>query len=230
MSEISFEEFDLERGYLTNGDQHSNSESLATTMTSSTDQANTLQLKDLEFELGWKTRDEIMCSLSQHTTLLSGLIIKADARKKVHKTNVDLVATLMNLPLKVGGRSRSFESLGRSADDSLNEVLLDLSSDVRSKIVDTLMINHNVALLEADSVSSECKSKLIDRNNELICELVKLRSRTVSKGTAQTENLGRKFLRLTNLICQLIITNQRTNRFNFSRRSSNRPGGRFQEI
>ena len=150
-------------------------------MTSSTDPVKTSRLNELEFELAWKTRDEIICNLSQHTKLLSGLLIKADVREKVRKANVDLVATLMNLPLKVDDRLKSFESLERNPD-GLNEVLLDLSWEARSSIVDTLMTNHQIALLEADSVASECKSKLIDQNNDLIWELLKLRSRTVSKG------------------------------------------------
>ena len=44
--------------------------------------SETSQLEDFEFELGWKTRDEIVCNLIQHT-LLSGLILKADAREKM---------------------------------------------------------------------------------------------------------------------------------------------------
>ena len=175
---------------LTSSDQNSIDESWATTMSGSTeDQTKSMQLEDLEFELGWKTRDEIMCTLSEHTTLLSGLIIQEDAREKVRKTNADLIVKLLNLPLKVDGRWRGIESPECSPDGAPNEVLLDLSSEVRSRIVDTLMVNHNLALLEVNSVSSECKTKLIDRNSELIGELVRLRSRIVSKGTAQTENL-----------------------------------------
>lgn len=146
-------------------------------MTGSTDQANAAQL---EFELAWETRDEIFRNLNEHTKLLSGLIIKPDARETMRKANVDLMATLMHLPLKVDGRSRSSESLQRSADDGpTNELLLDLSSDVKSRIVDTLITNHAV-LLDADFVTSQFKSKLIDRNNDLASELLKLRSRAVS--------------------------------------------------
>ena len=177
---IEFEQFTLSRlvsnqesNDLINDDQHS-----VITMTSSANQV-TLQLEDLEFELAWKCRDEIILSLNRHTELLSGLIIKADARENLRKANNDLVATLMNLSVKVDGRSRSLESLGRSPDDGPNEVLLDLSSEVRSRIVDTLMINNSLAL-DGDSVSSECKAKLINRNHDLICELLKLRSRTVA--------------------------------------------------
>lgn len=189
---------DQETSDLTNSDQHSSSKSSATAMTSSTDLVKkTLRLKDLQFELAWKTRDAIICNLSQHTTLLAGLIVKADAREKMRKANGDLVATLMNLPVNVDGRLESFELLERSLDDGLNEGILELSSDVQTRIVDTLMINHNIVLLGADLVENECKSKLIGQNNDLICELLKLRSRIGFKGTP-TENLGRKFLRLTN--------------------------------
>ena len=202
-SSDSFEEIEFEQSALsapstseqessgpTNNEQLSNSKSSATTMSGSTeDQTKSMQLEDLEFELGWKTRDEIMCTLSEHTTLLSGLIIQEDAREKVRKANADLIVKLLNLPLKVDGRWRSIESPECSPDGAPNEVLLDLSSEVRSRIVDTLMVNHNLALLEVGSVSSECKAKLIERNSELIGELVRLRSRIVYKGTTLTENL-----------------------------------------
>ena len=172
-----------ESGDLTVNHQQSINESSATAMACST--LKTVQLKDLEFEIPWKSRDEIIAVLNQHTELLSGLIIQADAREKMQKANVDLVAALLNLSLKAGGRRES------SADKGPNEVVLDLSADLKSRIMDTLITNHHYTLLEAtpDSVSSECKTKLVDGNNELICELIKLRSRTVSKGTARTENV-----------------------------------------
>ena len=149
-------------------------------MTSSADQAKTAQLKELVFELAWKTKDEIICNLNQHTKLLSGLIIKNDTMEKMRKVNGDLMAALMNLPVKVDGRSKSFESLDHSSDDGSNEILFELNSNVRSRIVDTLMTNHNVVQLESNSVASEFKSELINRNNNLICELVKLSSRTIA--------------------------------------------------
>ena len=157
-------------------------------MTSSTeDQAKTGQLKDLEFEMSWKIRDEIMRNLNLHTKLFSGLIIKADAREKMLKANNELMATLMNLPPKIDGRSKSIESLERSPDDmGMNEVVLDLSLNMKSRIVDTLIANHHVVLLlDADSSSSVTNAKMIGQNNDLICELLKLRSRTVSKGSSR---------------------------------------------
>ena len=199
--EIGLMESDL--GGSTNSDRHSSSESSEITMCSSTDPVNTAWLKNLQFELAWKTRDEIICSLNQHTKLLSDLIIKTDVREKTRKANGDLIVALLNLPLKVEDRLRSFDSLGHSPDDGSNDVLLDLGWMARSRIFDTLMTNHNIVLLEADSVSSECKSKLIDQNNDLAYELLKLRTRTVSKGNFSdreglVEDLGRKFLRWTN--------------------------------
>ena len=164
---------------LTDSNQHSNDESLVTKMTFSTKQ-KTAQLEELEFELAWKTREEIIGNLNQHTKLLSGLLITADARKEMRKANNDLMAILMNLPAKVDGQLKSFEPLENRPDGGLNEVVLDLSLDMKSRIVDTLLANHHVVLLEADSVSSESKTKLINENNDLIYELLKLRTRTVA--------------------------------------------------
>ena len=42
------------------------------------------------------------------------------------------------------------------------------------------MIDHQIALLKADSVVSEFKSKLINPNNDLAGELLELRSRTIA--------------------------------------------------
>ena len=166
--------------------QHSSGKSSATAMSSPGDQAKTEQL---EFELTWKTKDEIICILHKYTTLLSGLIIEENAREKMRKPNVDLMSTLMNL--RVVGRSRGFEPLERNPSVGWNEVVLYLSSEFKSRIVDMLIANHYVVLLEPDSVSSEHKAKLVNQNDALICELIKLRVRTgaitsdssTSKGT-----------------------------------------------
>ena len=172
---------DLESGSFIYSEQYSSSESFATTNS---------QLKQLEFELAWKTRETIIGNLSQHTTLLSGLIVNADGREKMQKANVDLVAALMKLPLKTDGRLSSLQAGGRSADGGPNALIVDLSWQTRSRIVDTLMANHNIALLGADSVGSEFKSKLIDRNNDLACELLKLRSRTVAISSDSSTSNG----------------------------------------
>ena len=172
---------DLESVDLANSDQHSNSfefslrsENSATTMTSSA------KSEQLEFELAWTTRDEIICNLNRHTKLLSGLIVNADAREKMRKENNELVTVLMNLPVKVDGRLKNLESPERSPDEGVNEVVLDLSLKVRSRILDALTINHSVSLMEADTFSSERKAKLVDQNNELAYELLKLKARTVA--------------------------------------------------
>ena len=163
---------DQEQSDSSHNDQHSTGVRSATKMAGSVEPPKTAQLNDLEFELAWKTRDEIIASLSQHTKLLSGQIIKATDREQVRKANNDLMATLMNLPLKADVRDS--ESL---SPDEPNEVVLDLKWEARLRIVDTLMTNHQVALMEVNCVASECKSKLIDQNNELINELLKLKSR-----------------------------------------------------
>ena len=137
----------------------------------------TEQLKSIEFELSWEIRDEIISTISQHTKLLSGLIIDAYARERMRKANGDLVIKLMNLPLKVDGRLRSFESFGRLGG-ALNEVVLDLNQETRSRVVDMLMSNHQIAL-ETGSVLSECKSQQINQNNHLITELLQLKSRVL---------------------------------------------------
>ena len=149
-----------------------------------TDQVQTVLPKDLEFELTWETRDAIHSTLSRHSKLLSGLITTADFREKMQQTNADLISALMNLPPKSDSPSRCFESI--SSDKGLNEVILDINWDVCSRVVDLLMIN-NTALLDDESMTGECKLKLIDQNADLTYELLKLKSRTVSvdasKGT-----------------------------------------------
>ena len=174
---------DQQSADLTTSDQQSSGKSPATTMSSST--TKTVQLEDLEFELAWKTRDEIIDDLNQHTALLSGLTINSDTRKKLKKANRDLVTALMDLPVKDGDRSESFQEPKCRA--GLNEMVLFLSANVKARIIDTLVANNVVLLLGADSVSSERKAKLIDQNTDLAYELLKLKPRAVprdlSKGT-----------------------------------------------
>ena len=157
---------------LMDSDQHS--ENSTTTMASSTGLVNSAQLKDLEFELTCSTRDEIISTINRHTELLSGLHIQMNVRETMRKANGNLVTALMDLPRKVDGLNGSL-----GAGDGQNEMVLDLSWDDRLRIVDTLMLNHNLAL-DADSVSSEWKSKLIEQNSHLANELLKRRSRVSS--------------------------------------------------
>lgn len=164
---------------LTSDHQQSTGEKSASTMTSPIEQVTSTQVNDLEFELPWATRDEIVGNLSQHTKLLSGLIIKETVREKMQKANADLLVALMNLPLKVDGQLRSFQRRKPAADECMNEVVLDLGWDVRLRILEALTTNHNLVLLESASVSNECKAKLITTNSDLASELLKLRSRTV---------------------------------------------------
>lgn len=155
----------------------------------------------LEFELAWKIRDEIISNLNQNTALLSGRIINEAGREKMRKANNDLMLVLMNLPAKIGGLLRRFESVQRDPDEVLNEPVLELKLDLRLRIVNTLMINHHVTLLGADSVSSDFKSKLIDGNKNLIFELLELKStehhcaepmasEPISESAANGENLA----------------------------------------
>ena len=131
------------------------------------------QLKGIDLELSWETRDEIIANLSKHSKVLSGLTIDSNAQENMRKANGDLVTKLMCLPLKVDGRlSGSFSRLG----GGLNEVVFDLDQEARSRIIDVLMSNHQIAL-EAGSVSNELKSKQIDRNYGMINELLKLKTR-----------------------------------------------------
>lgn len=137
-------------------------------------QMKAAQLKNLEFELTRETRDEIISSLSNHTKVLSGQNIDSFAQERMRKTNGDLMAKLMNLPKKIGERS---SGAFRRLDTRPNEVL-ELNQETRSRIVDTLWSNHQIAL-EADSISSDCKSKQIDENNALASELLKLKTKVL---------------------------------------------------
>ena len=182
-----------ESGYLAVTRQQSTSEDSVSTMTNSMEQTmassmETEQLKHPEFEMAWKTREEVIGNLNQHTKLLSGILITADAQEKMQKANKDLMATLMNVPLKVEGQLKNSKSPESRPDGDLNGLVLDLSWELKSRIMHTLILNHHV-LMAASYVSSERKTKLIDQNTDLACELLKLRTRTVevpsdsSKGT-----------------------------------------------
>lgn len=178
---------DQESSDLVNGPQHSDAQqstgtSTITAMTSSTEprlnfakqwQAMAEQSKSIEFELAWETRDEIISTINQHTKVLSGQVIRPEDREAMRVTNGDLVAELMCLPRIVEERLSGFGSLCGRPEDGLNEVVLDLNEETRSRIIDTLLSNHRI-VLESECSSNECKSKQIDKNNKLITELLKL--------------------------------------------------------
>ena len=150
-------------------------------MTSMTGLMKAAQLKGIEFELTWETRDDIISNLNRNTKVLSGLTIDSNYRYVMRHVNGDMVTKLMCLPLKVAGRlSESFVRLGGGP----NEVVLDLDSETRLRIINTLLSNNQIAF-EADSVSGECKSQQIDENNQLISKLLKLKSRALGISPVQ---------------------------------------------
>lgn len=185
----SFEEIEFQQSGGSTSDQESSdftdqqSSSSTTTMSStmSSTEMKTAQLKRLEFELSWDARDEIICNLNDHMRLLSGQTIKPDARETMRKVNCDLIVALLDLPVNVDDRSKRFES----ASSKPNEVVLDLTWTIRSRILDALITNRQIAMLDGDSISNDFKSKLIDENQDLVYELLKLRSRTVAKGIGE---------------------------------------------
>lgn len=160
--------------------------------------AMTVQLKQFEFELAWATRNEIIKNLNQHTKLLSDQInVDANGQEKMRKANVDLMATLMNL--SVLDRPTGYKWSESEQYKSPSELMLDLSSELRSRIVDTLVTNNSIALLNL--VPSELKSKLIDRNNELIAELNRLRARTVANSGDSSSSKGMYIVSAMYLLC-----------------------------
>lgn len=161
-------------------DKSQNLASESVTEITANEEAKMVLPTDLEFELSWQTRDSIIACLSKHTKLLSGLIISDRNREQMREMNENLVAALMNLPLKTGSEIPKEPGCSSCVRKNSNEVVLDLSWNARLKVVDTLMTSHTVALLEGGSVAGECKAKLIDQNNRLVSELLHLRSRTVA--------------------------------------------------
>lgn len=134
----------------------------------STDRRATDQIETKEepiFKLAWSTRDEINASLNRYTQLLCGEKAEAGlAKDNLMNDNVNLYQVLLNLPPKSDTSAKSCH-LGR--------VTLDLDSEIRSQIIATLLGNHSLVAYE-HLASEEDKIKMIERNNDLAIELMKL--------------------------------------------------------
>ena len=162
----SFEKIELDE-FSSCGPSASDQES-GDLMDNSKDPLNTWKPNDLGLELASSIRGKMISVLSYHTMLLSGMRSNADERKKLRKESGDLLTELINLPLRAGGLSESF-----GQDDGPKEVVLDLSWEDRLRVVDMLMLD--IAMLDASSVSSEFKSKLVDQSNHLIMKIFSLK-------------------------------------------------------
>lgn len=115
-------------------------------------------LSELVFRLSWSTRDKIIMSLSQHSQMLLGKTLKGPERSNVKKNTLELTAVLFDLPLQTLKRASC-------------EVILELDAATRGRIINGLSLNHSLALLHADTVTSEMKTIMLKQNRELIDDL-----------------------------------------------------------
>ena len=111
-------------------------------------------------ELSWATRNEIILILNEYSKFLLSQSIAERDQMKLTDRHFDLYQTLAILP-HIGDSTES---------ESSDEIVLELDFALKSKIVNSLLKNHSLAIVCARSVSS----KLVEENNELLSSLLKL--------------------------------------------------------
>lgn len=124
-------------------------------------------------ELSWATRNEIILIVNEYSKFLfSGSIAESD-KKKLTDRHFELYRTLASLPLEGTG--------------SPDEVVLQLDFALKSKIVNSLLINHNLAVVCPRSASSKRKLQVAEENNDLLSCLLKLPVKMLKASSESSE-------------------------------------------
>ena len=118
------------------------------------------------FRLDWKAREKLIGLLNEYTYFLFSKKISTETKSVLMKANADLYLSLISLPLKSSAVS---SDPVYHADEV---VAFALDCETRSLIISTLAKNQS--LLSVDSSSAEMKSKVIEENNALVLQLMKL--------------------------------------------------------
>lgn len=143
------------------------------------------QASDVICELSWSVRDEIILHLNRHSALLVGKRVSTNAKKSMMKSNVQLLDQLMNLPMKTGDqteRSRLIDDRGAGGSNEINEIILEIDWQAKTRLINCLTENHHFAILYSSSVSEESKLELVKHNKEAINSLMNLPFRIETLG------------------------------------------------
>ena len=129
--------------------------------------------------LNWSTRDSIITWLNRFSGLLNGIKLKNDEiRQQLIKELGDLILVLSRLPSKVNERQSNRSPNETSNENSMNysDLLLDLTSDLRIRIVDQLIKNQNSTILYKLGISTtvDNRTQLVTENNLIIQKLLNL--------------------------------------------------------
>ena len=113
--------------------------------------------------INWATRNEIILVVNEYSKCLFSESIAENDKKNLTDRHFKLYQTLASLPPKGG-------SIGNGRSD---EIVLQLKFDAKLRIVNSLLKNHNLAIV-CDLSETSSKLELIEENNELLSFLMKL--------------------------------------------------------
>lgn len=150
---------------------------------------------DIRLWMNWTTRDQIMASINQFTAVLSGKSVSSDCKNKMTRRINNAITTLIGLQ---SGQANSNMQIDRTRVASPKKRMklkhttkkseqtpgFEISFNLRTKLTDLLIANLNTAILkdEMDAVSSETKSELIKRNNNMNHQLLSLPVKVIDVG------------------------------------------------
>ena len=125
--------------------------------------------KDKILRMNWTIKDRLIGMLSSYSGLLHYQEISDECRQKAIKETDCLIADLSSLKLK----SADDLSKSKAKSDKSSELVLDLNWATRSKLIIHLVNNKSYIISIGDYADVD-KMNLIDQNNSLIIELIRL--------------------------------------------------------
>lgn len=134
------------------------------------DQQSDQPKEERTYLLAWTIRDAIILHLSHYSQLFCGENAEEEIKNQIANINLDLYRVLAGLPSK---------SKGPDGSGSQNKVALDLGFNGRLQIISTLFTNQDL-LVDLESCSEEARKNMVERNNKLIFELLKLPISTIN--------------------------------------------------
>jgi hypothetical protein len=138
-------------------------------ISSSSSSSTINQSSDIVYELDWSIRDKILSYLNLNSSLLFGNSISEEVKERMMKENIELYTILINLPSKSTKLDKSSDE-----DHVSNKLILNLTFDLRMSIIDSLISNYSLINLLNDSISKSFKMKIINRNKNLIFNLLNM--------------------------------------------------------
>lgn len=134
------------------------------------DESQQINQSNLVYYLEWTKRDDLIFLLNSYSSFI--LCKSSYDKEELMKRNLDLYQNLTSLSSKSTAK-KSRKSNNFSNTSALNRPVLELDYDTKSKIINCLSDNQSWTF-SSDCFVNDVKLNLVNQNNELVCELLKL--------------------------------------------------------